>query len=634
MATLLPKAVQRIEGVILSAHPFGWDVILSRIMVYSFLDVNSITSIPYCWVGNAMKKQHVDLNKESNRHKVVRLRLDASFFFERAVRSLDRHRYDKALKYFRLAVEKEPGNPVNQCNLAGILSEMGRFEESNQVLQSILSEVDTELHECWFYMANNAANMEDFEQAEDYLIQYLERDPEGEFASEAAEMLDMLAFELGRQTRRPEVKPKQDWQQKHENARQHLEAGQFLQAMEILEELVAEHPDFHAAKNNLALAHYYTGNVDQAMEIVHSVLEGDPNNLHALCNLTVFLQHRGEREHRDQLVSILKKWVPFHPEHMYKLATTLGILGEHQTALALFRQLLKREERPEASLYHYAAVAAFNTKRFKQARSYWRIAREADPESEIPSFYLNHIEEWAGMPPEQVPTISYHYQLPFEEQLIQLDRQQQTIPEQVRENPLIRSSFFWALNHGDKETKLQVLQVFEWIADREVEQVLRKFLLRRDEDDELKRVALYVLRQMGTTEPCQVVLGDREVTIHPRDLTGELPEWLKKWEKVLECCLDRMKGRYDICQLNDAQIIWAEFLRQNHVNLPGIRKVEGWAAALEYLVARLHGISLTQENVARRHDVSSSTVGRHVRVLEKICRVQRNESPFSWRSQS
>ena len=85
-----------------------------------------------------MKKQHADACSKG--HKVVRLRLDAGFFFERAVRSLDRHRYDKALKYFRLAVEKEPDNAVNQCNLAGILSEMGCFDESNEVLEKVLTQ--------------------------------------------------------------------------------------------------------------------------------------------------------------------------------------------------------------------------------------------------------------------------------------------------------------------------------------------------------------------------------------------------------------------------------------------------------------------------------------------------------------
>lgn len=580
--------------------------------------------------GKKMKKQQADLCSKGQ--KVVRLRLDAGFFFERAVRFLDRHRYDKALKYFRLAVEKEPDNPINQCNLAGILSEMGYYEESNEVLETILSEVDPDLCECWFYMANNAANLEDFELSEEYLIRYLEEDPEGEFAAEAEDMLDMLAYELGRQPRQPKAKPKQDWVGKHDEARHFLESGQFLQATELLEELLEEHPDFHAVMNNLSLAYYYTGDVGKAVDTIERVLSADPGNFHALCNLAVFLQHLNDRENRDRLVGVLKKWVPFQPEHMYKLATTLGILGEHETAFRLFRQLIKREERPEASLYHYTAVAAFNAKRFTQAGKYWRIARDLDPDSEIPDFYLNQLEEWGNLPPERVPPISYHYQLPFEEQLMQLDRDRSTIPDQIRQNPLIRSSFFWALNHGDKETKLQVLQVFEWLADKEVEQVLRSFLMKREEEDDLKRLALYVLKKIGAVEPYRAFLKGREIAIRPYELAQELPGWLKAWERVLALCLEEMKGRYDVIQIHDAQMIWAEFLRQSHANLPEIRKVEGWAAALEYIVARLHGVSLTQESVAKRHEVSSSTVGRNVRVLERTCRVNGDHSRLLWHS--
>ncbi|MDR6225638.1 tetratricopeptide repeat protein [Desmospora profundinema] len=576
-----------------------------------------------------MKRSQADQPNRDQGRKVISLRMDAGFFFERAVRSLDRYRYDKALKYFRLAVEKEPNNPVNQCNLAGILSEMGRFEESNEVLERILQEVDPHLHECYFYMANNCANVDDFEKAEELCLRYLEEDPAGEFAEEAEEMLDMLAYELGRQPRRPKAQPRNASLRKHEEARDCLEAGHFLRATRILEELVEEAPDFLAARNNLALAHYYTGELDRAVDTIREVLEKDPQNLHALCNWAVLCQHQGETKQRDQLVGVLKKWAPFHLEHTMKLATTMGVLGEHHEAYRLFRQLLKLDPEPDSSLFHYAAAAAFNIGEWNQARKHWRMARDLDPESEVPRFYLNQLAETEGSL-QRWPSVSYHYQLPFEEQLLQLDRQQQrAIPDQIKQNPLIRSSFFWALNHGDRETKLQVLQVFEWIRDGEVEEVLRGFLMKEEEDDDLKRVALYVLREIGASAPYHARLGGREVMIQPTQLAQEMPKWLQTWRQVLDCCLKRMAGEYDRTQMNDAEIIWAEFLRQHHSNLPAIRKMEGWAAALEYVVAKLHGLSLTLEKAAGKHGVSSSTVGRHVRVLEEACRVYRNQSHFS-----
>jgi tetratricopeptide (TPR) repeat protein len=564
-----------------------------------------------------MKKQQASINNRSRERKVVRLRMDAGFFFERAIRSLDRHHYEKALKYFRLAVEKEPGNPVNQCNLAGILSEMGHYEESNEVLQTVLQDVDPELYECYFYMANNAANMEEYEQAEEYLIRYLEEEPDGEFAREAEEMLQMLGWELGRKPRRPGFSPRHGWLKKHEEARVLMEQGQFLQAIQLLKELTEEHPDFIAAMNNLALAYYYTGDISSAYDMIQKVLDKEPDNIHAWCNLAVLYQHQGELAARDRLVKRLKQWIPLHVEHLYKLGTTMGVLGEHEAAYQCFCRLLRLEPNPEPSLYHYVAAAASNTGRLNQAKKYWRLAQEADPQSEVPVFYLNQLDQWAHRSGKARPTISYHYQLPFEEQLLQLTSNNKLLPQQIKENPLMRSSFFWALHHGDRETKLQVLQVFQWIFDDEVEKTLREFICKEEEEDELKRAALFVLERMGAPKPYKAHLGGQEVTFHA-ETTEEVPAWLKTWQRVLECCLQSMQGQYEDTQLNDAKVVWAEFLNDKHPDLPQVRKVESWAAALEYVVAKMHGLSITQATVARKHDVAVSTVGRHVRELESV----------------
>src|SRR6185437_6364197 len=111
-------------------------------------------------IGGALLMKEKKMLPESHRKKIIPIQLDATFFFERAVRSLDRFHYDKALKYFRRAVEYEPDNPVNHCNMAGILSEMGQYEESNKILTHILTELEPSMTECHFYKANNYANME------------------------------------------------------------------------------------------------------------------------------------------------------------------------------------------------------------------------------------------------------------------------------------------------------------------------------------------------------------------------------------------------------------------------------------------------------------------------------------------
>ena len=329
---------------------------------------------------------------ESAGSNVLPISMDAGFFFERAVSSLDRYHYDKALKYFRKAVEYEPENPVNHCNMAGILSEMGDYAASNAALSVVLKDIDPSMTECYFYMANNYANMDMFEAAEEALVKYLEEDPNGQFLGEAEEMMDLLQFELNRPTKLKSIKSREGIVE-HDQARELLEEGKFIQAVKLLEGVTEKHPEFLAARNNLALGYYYLGRFAKSKDMIQGVLEQEPGNLHALCNLAIFYQYEGQEELLQELAGRLRKVIPFHQEHVFKLATTMGILGEHEAAYGHFKRLLQDEEvNFDPCLYHYAAVAAYNLGRYTEAKVLWGQVKKLDPESVIPIFYLSRIE--------------------------------------------------------------------------------------------------------------------------------------------------------------------------------------------------------------------------------------------------
>lgn len=552
--------------------------------------------------------------------KIIPMQLDAAFFYERAVRSLDRCRYDKALRYFRKAVEYEPDNPVNHCNMAGILSEMGNYEESNSILRWVLDELDPTMTECHFYMANNYANMEMYEAAEEALVQYLEEDAEGQFLEEAEEMMDLLHYELERPPRRPAVKARGELND-HDRARQLLEEGKFTEAVRLLKSIAEEHPEFMAARNNLALAYYYMGMFQEAADTVRDVLERDPGNLHALCNLAIFRLHTGGMRAARPIIDALRKTIPLHPEHVFKLATTMGILGEHAAAYDLFRRLLRElPHHQDASLLHYAAVAACNIGRMKEAERLWKQAAALDPDSGVADYYLEHIGDLAsGAIP---PPSSYHYHLPFEEQIRLWERSSGGMPERIKRDPLIRSSFFWALRHGDRSTKLQVIQALGMIGDDEVKGALREFLRLPEEDDYLKHVAIFVLRGIGDKEPVEVVLGGKRTLVEANRMPSRLPVWHERWQAVVEAALQRMQHRYDMVQQHDLLILWAEFLNRLYPDTPVIRKAEGWAAALEYLTAKMHRQVITYEEAALRYGVSAATVCKHVQRIDEVCGIR------------
>ncbi|GAA3403329.1 tetratricopeptide repeat protein [Paenibacillus hodogayensis] len=559
------------------------------------------------------KKKHVATTKKRN---VITVQMDATFFFERAVHSLDRNRYDKALKYFRRAVEFEPDNPVNHCNLAGVLSETGDYEESNRILQQIVEQIDPSMTECYFYMANNYANMENYEAAEEALVYYLEHDPNGHFLEESEEMMELLGYELERPTKLTSIKSREGMFE-HDKARTLLEEGKFSEAVRILEKLVKKSPDFLAARNNLALAYYYMGLFDKALAAISQVLELEPGNLHALCNLAIFHQHNGDQEQLDELLVSLRKTYPMHYDHVFKLATTMGILSEHEAAYRLFRRLLKTGESGlDPSLYHYTAVAACNIGKYAEAEKLWRTVEKLDPGTDIPRYYMEQMKEAAngGKKP-----LGYHYHLPFEEQFRVLETAADGIPDHMRRDPLVRSSFFWALRHGDVETKLQVIQAFGIIADSEVEDALREFLLDPEEDEYLKKVAIFVLRNMRAKEPIFVNLDGRETPLASSPWSPNLPVWKEEWQQVMDTALRKMDKRYDMIQQHDLETLWVEYLTRVYPDVPKIGKVEGWAAALEYLTAKMHRRAISYHEVSVRYGISVTTVSKHVKCIDRAC---------------
>ncbi|WP_123042815.1 tetratricopeptide repeat protein [Cohnella candidum] len=559
-------------------------------------------------------------SNKSRRPKVIPMRLDATFFFERAVQSLDRFHYDKALKYFRRAVEYEPENPVNHCNMAGILSEMGRYEESNVILRSVLDQIDPAMTECYYYLANNYANMELYEAAEEALVRYLENDPEGQFLDEADELLDLLGYELNRPTKIATIKSKENMYA-HDKARELLEAGRFAEAVKILEDIIERQPDFLAARNNLGLAYYYMGLFDKSVQTITEVLDAEPGNLHALCNLAIFYQHANRDAALRSLMEKLRKTVPFHPEHVFKLATTLGIVGEHREAYRHFRRLLKTGELSgEPSLHHFAAVAAANLGLFDESDRYWRQAGRLDPDSEVPAFYLKKLEKIrAG---EEKPPVHYHYHLPFEEQFKRWETSPGLVSEALKRDPLIRSSFFWALRHGDRRTKVQVIQALGLVADDEVIEALKAFLVDPEEEDELKRVAVLVLRSIGVQDSLVVTFSGRTLTLEARRKSAKLPVWDSAWQAVLEQALENMSGRYDVVQQHDMMTLWVDYLSRVYPEVPKLHKASGWAAALEYWTAKMHRRTITYSDLVNRYGASQASISRYANRIDEACGIR------------
>lgn len=219
--------------------------------------------------------------------------------------------------------------------------------------------------------------------------------------------------------------------------------------------------------------------------------------------------------------------------------------------------------------------------------------------------------------------VSYHYHLPFEEQFRCMDQADaEKLPETIRKDPLVRSSFFWALRHGDVETKLQVIQVFSLLADHEVKVALKEFLLDPEEDEYLKRVGLFALRSMQEEGPFRIQLGGVLMELDNRPYAPSLEVWDDRWTEVLDLAYESMNKRYDLVQQYDLETLWVEFLTRTQIKRLRMSAPEGWAAALEYLIAKMHRRPVTYDEMVLRHDVSPSTIRTCIKHIDEACQLR------------
>lgn len=526
-------------------------------------------------------------SKSSN---IISLSLTAEFFAERANRSLDRYNYTKALRYFKRAGEIEPQNPLHFCNMAGVLGHLGKFHESNEILLQVLQRTDEEAAECHYYLACNYIYLDLLEQAEEHALKYLRKDPQGRYVNDAVELLEYVASEFDRPLEETELlHPDEDDEKTmlHEKARSLMEKGSFQQAEKILLQLIKEYPDFLAAANNLSLCYYYKGEIEKSRQTIEKVLNQDPCNIHALCNLAILYYQQQEKESLQELLKELRKIVPLQYDQAYKLGITLGVMGEHKAAYQLFKKMSTYAWQLDFHLYHYCAVAAYNLGRYKEAAKYWKLVQREDPESPVAPFYLEQIQL-----NEILKEIPYYYHIPgYHKKKGNSPFSKSSLQEEMERDPFIRSSFLWALRHGDRETKLQVLQAFEWLGDQEVIEALKEFVEQPDQEEELKQLARFVLKTLGHASP---------------QGSGR---WRRSWTQVLE----ELKPDLSAEEQMKARQLWEQFIQKTSPDVPAIRKPASWAAALEYMVRQCD-----LAEIAERYGVTGKTIKKHVEVLQHI----------------
>lgn len=322
--------------------------------------------------------------EHQNKTKVIELLQDGYYFYDKGLKAYRERNLPRASKLLQRAIVLEPENASMLSQLAVIYTEMGHYQQSNELLTYILNHLNTDMAECHFFMANNYAYLGLFHEAYKSATKYSAAEPDGDLREENESLLELLEMS---DEDFSESQNQDDLLLNQDEARSLLEEGMLDEAIQILEKMIKEYPEFWSAYNNLALAHFYAGNIDKAKQTLQDVLKGNKGNLHALCNLLVFYYYEQDDEKLLALSESLSNVFPLLIEQQYKLGATFSLIGRYDLGFKWLKKLYMSGFEGDDTFYYWLSCSAYRTGRKDFAKMIWKRMKEEYPED-------GRIEPW------------------------------------------------------------------------------------------------------------------------------------------------------------------------------------------------------------------------------------------------
>lgn len=320
---------------------------------------------------------------------------DGAYFYDKGIEAYREKDFTKAKRFLERAVSLEPMEPAFNCQLAIIHADLGDYHQSNEYLLKITdSNLEGELPECYFFLANNYANQGLFEHARKQALLYIEKAPEGEFLEDVEDLLELIQDEDDL------FAEAENFLIRYELASHELKKHNYKKAITFFTDIIKEQPEYWMAHIRLAEAYYYDGNYKQAISILNALLSED-DNITARCHLMTYYYETGDKEKAKEILQTLKNVLSIDHEHSYSLAVALGKVGEHDLAYEGLARLQRNGYGDFPRFYFHLAVASFYTGRIEKAKNLWEKLTTLG--NEVACQHIQALQKGESIEP------SYHY---------------------------------------------------------------------------------------------------------------------------------------------------------------------------------------------------------------------------------
>lgn len=311
---------------------------------------------------------------------------DGDFYFTKGVEAFRKTKFQTAIKWLQRALELSPKDPLYQCQLSVVYTEIGFFHSANELLMDVLEKNRDKYPDCYYLLANNYAHLGLLNEAKKHANFYLGIEPDGDFADEAEALLELLDID---------EEEDDEWDLDHEDELlvsqeaifRHMEYMEWEQAVPLIEDMMENFPEQPLAKHDYALALFGMGEQEKALELELRYLEEKEDEMLSHLNLAVFYHEIGDTLKAELFTSQFMNVYPMHEQQKLRIAVVLSKTGHDEEACCRFRQLQRTSVRSHPSYYRWFSRSAYMLGDHETAERLWKegcrkhaqLARENKP---------------------------------------------------------------------------------------------------------------------------------------------------------------------------------------------------------------------------------------------------------------
>ena len=311
------------------------------------------------------------MNKQRKKvNKLLPFIPDAEFYFSKGVKAFQKQKFDQSIKWLTKAIDLDSTNPLYNCQLSVVYTEIGKYHRANQLLNSVLQHDD--YVECYYLLANNYAHLGLLNDSMKYAQTYLEKEPDGEFGEEAKMLMELIEFELEDEEMDDWLLEEEDDLLKYqETVFYMLENEEWKKAIPLIHEMLLLFPDHLSVRHDYAQALFYTGNEKKAIELEQKYLKEMDHSLHSMMNLALFYYETEEYDAYDTIMSELIHVYPLHGDQQIKLAVIMAKTGKYETAYQRFSKIRRSMARGHLSFYKWFSITCYHLGKKEIAFELW-----------------------------------------------------------------------------------------------------------------------------------------------------------------------------------------------------------------------------------------------------------------------